>query len=386
MLGFRRAGGGFLSAGLGLLLLALGACTSELMDASLEPGPDSSVGNRKADTAPRGMSRASSKQSTSPGPDDEEDTAWYNWGVFHWWFGDFPKVTERVTVDSPQEAAELVERGQYLVKSVADCARCHATDKAESKKKTSKKNKNAIFNDYISGVDQALAGGRLFEDSFGQLRAANITADPLTGIGRWTILEIMRALRASIDKEGRPLSIDSHSGYRWLSDRDAKAIALYILQQPPVRNEVERRRLGGIERNRFGVVPVHSEVKGYVPALPATETAGYGRYLARNVARCDSCHENLKIRPQKIRPESSSGAIEGFSNQSEKMDPPQFPNLDRSGYLAHLSSPAKGDCPTDKYKRMSMSDRRAIAAYLAITNSIKREETPGDDNHQAENQ
>jgi hypothetical protein len=75
-----------------------------------------------------------------------------------------------------------------------------------------------------------------------------------------------------------------------MSDQDALAISMYLLATPPVDSTVDRRRLGGFERNRWGLFPQHEPVAGYVPALPEVPTKQFGRYLAHSVAQCGVCH------------------------------------------------------------------------------------------------
>jgi len=197
----------------------------------------------------------------------EGDSTWYNSSMFRPLFGDF-KQTDSVYVTDPDAAVNLIRRGEYLVKGPAACGVCHAK----------------------AGDDRApLSGGRWMKDSFGKLQIANITP-AATGIKGWNVFEIMRAIRASIDRAGRPLSLDAHQSYRWLSDQDAKAMSLYLLSLNPVENEIERRRLGGFERNRFGIFPKHSEVAGYIPAPAEEVSVGYGRYMATTVSGCAQCH------------------------------------------------------------------------------------------------
>lgn len=212
------------------------------------------------------------------GPDGKtDDRAWYNKTGFRSVFGDFDRL-EPVAVVDPAQKAALVERGRYLATGLAACGSCHGVDSTQP--------------------ETPLAGGRKMADRFGDLVAPNITPDRETGIGAWNVPEVVRAIRSSIDREGRPLSIDLHSGYRWLSDEDSRAIAVYLLAQQPLANQVERRRLGGVERNRLGLFSQHSEVPGYVPAPRVKGKGGvreatkveYGRYLASHVARCESCH------------------------------------------------------------------------------------------------
>ncbi|MFN8392608.1 MAG: hypothetical protein U0136_20110 [Bdellovibrionota bacterium] len=175
-----------------------------------------------------------------------------------------------VRITDPRVMESLKERGKYLVLGGAACGSCHGA---------------------VSGnAESPLSGGRVMQDRFGTVRAANITSDKETGIGSWGIAEVMRAVRASIDKDGKPLSLDLHSTYRWLSDNDAKAIAVYLLTAPGVRSPVERRQLGSFERKKWGLISQHSEVEGYVPAPPKSKSTAYGRYLAYHVSGCYGCH------------------------------------------------------------------------------------------------
>lgn len=199
----------------------------------------------------------------------DRDDAWYNSTMMRPVFGDFDRTEAREVVDPQQEAA-LYERGEYLVRGAAACGSCHASRAGDP--------------------SAPLTGGRLMRDRFGTLAAANITPDRETGIGDWSVGEIMRATRASIDRHGRPLSIDLHATFRWLSDRDARAIATFLLASPPVRSEVERRRLGGVERNRWGLISQHKDLEGYVPAPSEGNRIQYGRYLAQHVGGCFGCH------------------------------------------------------------------------------------------------
>lgn len=202
------------------------------------------------------------------GDTPEKDATWYNSSIFRAWFGDYSNTAE-VYVTDPESLNSLIARGEKLVQGAAACGVCHAARAGD--------------------LSSPLSGGRKMKDSFGQVYAANITPAK-SGIGGWNVFEVMRAIRASIDQSGRPLSLDLHQSYRWISDRDVKAISLYLLSQKPIENKIERRRLGGFERNKWGLIPIHSEVAGYVPAPLEENSVGYGQYLANNVANCAQCH------------------------------------------------------------------------------------------------
>jgi len=212
-------------------------------------------------------------QNSEQDPGEIEQDGWNNRMVFKPLFGDFDS-RDPIYIRNEQQREEFRVRGAYLVQGAAACGSCHG----------------ALGKDGEVFVGGALSGGRLMEDSFGAVRAANITPDRETGIGKWNIAEIMRAIRVSIDRSGKPLSLDLHQGYRWMSDQDALAIATYLSSQPAVENQVERRELGPFERNSWGIIPQHREMRGYVPALPGRDLEARGRYLAHNVSRCYFCH------------------------------------------------------------------------------------------------
>src|SRR5262249_14095870 len=102
-----------------------------------------------------------------------------------------------------------VERGAYLVITVAACGNCHTPRDTSGKPM----------------VNMKLAGGFEFDDSpIGHVVVPNITPDPETGIGKWTEAEIVSALRNGKRPDGTiigpPMPIRF---YRLLSDRDAAA-------------------------------------------------------------------------------------------------------------------------------------------------------------------
>ena len=169
----------------------------------------------------------------------ESSSPWYNTSGIKEIFGDFDPAAP-LYVSNPQRIVELEQRGEYLAKNAAACGSCHMGAPGQT--------------------DGALSGGRLMRDSFGEVSAANITPDKETGIGNWNVGAVMRAMRASLDLRGRPLSIDLHRSYRWMSDEDAAAIAVYVLRQPAVTNKVDRRELGGFERNSWGLFPEHRDI------------------------------------------------------------------------------------------------------------------------------
>ena len=167
-------------------------------------------------------------------------------------------------------AETLVERGSYLVNSVGACGNCHARDAAE--------------NFYPS---MALAGefvlDRIDPGLPGHIIVPNITPDPDTGIGKWTEADIVVGMRNGKRPDGSiigpPMPIPV---YRELSDKDATAIAAYLLSLPPVRDSVEKSQYK-IPLTEYGPPVTH------VDAPPQEDKVAYGAYLM-TFGHCVVCH------------------------------------------------------------------------------------------------
>jgi mono/diheme cytochrome c family protein len=167
------------------------------------------------------------------------------------------------------EAQTYRERGAYLVNAVAVCGNCHTPHDAA--------------NAPLPGME--LAGGREFDIEAGHIVGSNITPDRETGIGDWSVGQIVYALRNGIRPNGTmigpPMPIQF---YRQLSDRDAMAIAIYLKSLKPVHQEVARSRYQVPLPSSYG------PTVGHVAEPDRHDKIAYGAYLAGPVAHCIECH------------------------------------------------------------------------------------------------
>jgi hypothetical protein len=64
----------------------------------------------------------------------------------------------------------------------------------------------------------------------------NLTPDPETGIGKWTIAELVTAIRTGVRPDGRELApVMPWRAYAALTDADANALTAYLKSLKPVR-------------------------------------------------------------------------------------------------------------------------------------------------------
>lgn len=163
-------------------------------------------------------------------------------------------------------ADPLVQRGQYLVLTVAQCQSCH-TDTQKG-----------------TGV---LAGNPSFRVNGALIPTPNLTPDA-TGLRDWSDEQIKRAFRDGIDDEDRQLSAAMpYWLYHNLTDADADAIVAYLRSIAPIANEVPPTMVVSTAVTPLApsAFPSTSLTSG-----PEFESAQHGKYLLTSAARCVGCH------------------------------------------------------------------------------------------------
>ena len=166
--------------------------------------------------------------------------------------------------------AALVQRGRYLA-IAGDCISCHTR------------------------ADGApFAGGLAFHTPFGTIYSSNITPDPQTGIGRWSLAEFTRALRQGIGRSGEHLyPVFPYPYFTKISDADVSALYAFLRAMPAANytapaNDMtfpfgQRSLLGGwkflyFQEGRF--------------VADKTKSAAWNRgaYLVEGLGHCSACH------------------------------------------------------------------------------------------------
>ena len=163
-----------------------------------------------------------------------------------------------------------IERGELLA-LVGACSACHTAE---------------------GGAP--LAGGLGLPTPFGTIYSTNITPDPETGIGRWSLAAFARAMREGLDREGRHLyPAFPYDSFTKSTDEDLRAIYAWLMSQPPViaartPNELPfpfsfRPVLAGWKLLFLDGTP-------YVPDPALNEELNRGAYLAMSLGHCGACH------------------------------------------------------------------------------------------------
>src|ERR1700730_8586145 len=118
-------------------------------------------------------------------------------------------------IDPPAAAnfpAELIAKGEALA-GAGYCATCHT----------------------VKG-GATYAGGYGMPTPFGVIYSTNITPDPETGIGRWSLQAFTRAIHEGVSRDGSHLfPAFPFDHFTKVTDEDVKALYAYFMRGPPGR-------------------------------------------------------------------------------------------------------------------------------------------------------
>ena len=122
-------------------------------------------------------------------------------------FALLPTHTRQIAASQSAGAdAASIERGRYLAVA-ADCTACHTAPGGKP-----------------------FAGGFAIDSPLGTIYSTNITPDPESGIGKFTLDDFDRAVRHGIDDEGVTLyPAMPYPSYALMSDEDIAALYGYFM-------------------------------------------------------------------------------------------------------------------------------------------------------------
>ena len=173
---------------------------------------------------------------------------------------------------------EVIERGRYLARGPAHCSQCHSSPDREHPER-------------IKDTTLPLSGGLLFDmGPVGRGQSANLTSDPVTGIGKLTDQDIARTIRTGVRSTGE-LSVMMVFVAK-PSDEDLTAIVSYLRSLEPTSNEIPKAEWGLLGKMLFPMLPFRPAAGVAPKGVPASAEASVerGEYLAESIALCTTCH------------------------------------------------------------------------------------------------
>jgi alcohol dehydrogenase (quinone), cytochrome c subunit len=163
-----------------------------------------------------------------------------------------------------------VERGAYLARA-GDCTACHTVP---------------------GGAE--MAGGLPMKMPFGTIYTTNITPDPETGIGRYSLVDFERAVRRGIAPAGRHLyPAMPYPSFTKLTDSDLRALYAYFMNGvPPVHHPNRKNGVPWPLDIRWPLALWDAAFTGRRFQSDPTHDAEWNRgaYLVEGAGHCGACH------------------------------------------------------------------------------------------------
>ncbi len=264
-------------------------------------------------------------------------------------------------------APAVIRRGAQLA-SLGACAECHTSPEG------------APF-----------SGGRAIPTPFGSVQSSNLTPDPTTGIGAWSVEAFRRAMRAGIDREGDQLyPAFPYEHFTLLTDSDIDALYAFLMTREAVHATPPENHLSGLAQFRplLAVWKLLFLQRG--PRAPDAARDGAwnrGAYLVNGISHCGSCHTPRNDLGAEVRSEPLAGAtvdgwnafaLDSHSPASRRWDSRSFYQYLRHGW-DESHGVAYGPMATviAGLAAASESDLQAMVTYLASLQPDLKPPDPG---------
>ena len=188
--------------------------------------------------------------------------------------------------------------GEYMF-IAGGCAECHAQPLAKCK---DTKTKDKLV----------LAGGRCLKTPFGIFNVPNISPDKDSGIGTWSTLDFVNAMKRGVAPGGTHLyPAFPYTSYQRMTYEDLIDLKAYLDTLPAVKNKVSPHQLTFPYNVRRGLglwQLLYVDGKTFTPDPKQSEEVNRGAYLAGGPGHCSECHSSRNSLGGIIEGEAYAGA------------------------------------------------------------------------------
>src|ERR1700742_2562179 len=172
---------------------------------------------------------------------------------------------------SPPAGTTSANEGEYLARA-GDCVACHSTKGGK-----------------------AFAGGFRMGTPMVVIYSTNITPDPETGIGNYTLEDFDRAVRSGVAKDGHHLyPAMPYPSYAKITDDDLKALYTFFMKDvPPVKQPNKTNEIPWYLSPRWPLAiwnVVFAPKTGFTPSHDHDAAWNRGAYLIEGLEHCGACH------------------------------------------------------------------------------------------------
>ncbi|WP_434676330.1 c-type cytochrome [Pseudomonas sp. D3-10] len=246
---------------------------------------------------------------------------------------------------------------------------------------------------------QPFAGGLPIASPIGTLYSSNITPDPTSGIGAYTLDDFDRAIRHGIAANGDSLyPAMPYPAYAKISDDDVRALYAYFMHGVTAVNAENRANDVAWPLSMRWPLAIWRKVFAPQPDAVAFKADGYrdaqvarGAYLVQGLGHCGSCHTPRALTLQEKALDESSpvylsggSVIDGWLAVNLRGNPADgLGSWSAEDIVATLRSArstthavlggAMGDVVVHSTQHLNDGDVQAVAAYLKTLPASGRE-------------
>jgi len=194
-------------------------------------------------------------------------------GAAAFWWLSAPTTLPATAI--PAHAADL--RNGEILYHAGSCLACHKPPEG------------------AAGLDAGLpSGGAAFSTPIGTFYPQNLTPDADTGLGRWSALDFVNAMRLGTSPAGTHyFPAFPYASYRSMTIEDLLDLRGFLLSLPAVKSQARAPdvRLAAVARRGVGLWKRIAFLQApYVPDPARTASWRRGAYLSNAPGHCGECH------------------------------------------------------------------------------------------------
>jgi len=268
-------------------------------------------------------------------------------------------MPSRIAADALMPRTAELANGATMF-NIGGCFSCHGTPKQEDRTR--------------------LGGGLALATPFGTFKVPNISSDPKNGIGAWSELEFVNAMKRGVGRNGEHLyPAFPYTSYQRMRLDDVRDLYAYLKTLPAIATPSEPHELSFPFNVRRGLglwKLLYVDGKGFVPDSSKDDVFNRGAYLVEGPGHCAECHSSRNliggIDPQRrfaggvaadgkgwVR--NITPHADGIANYSEK----DITYLLETGFKPDYDAVGSNMADViENTSKLSAVDRAAIAAYI----------------------
>jgi mono/diheme cytochrome c family protein len=187
-------------------------------------------------------------------------------------------MPSRIAADALMPRTADLANGATMF-NIGGCFSCHGTPKQEDRTR--------------------LGGGLALATPFGTFRVPNISSDPKNGIGAWSEIEFVNAMKRGVGPNGEHLyPAFPFTSYQRMRLDDVRDLYAYLKTFPAIATPSEPHQLSFPFNVRRGLglwKLLYVDGKTFVPDSSKDDVFNRGAYLVEGPGHCAECHSSRNL-------------------------------------------------------------------------------------------